>query len=222
MKILLLSLIPVAIAGRAAAVTSFTEHFSTGDAMWGTSTGVIALDYIATGGPDGDGYVSDALDFSAQADGDTLVLFRAQDEFGSSAAAFEGDWLTDGVTGLSAVVRHNGPSPISFFARLSSPANFPGATAVQFAPVLPNTWTELSFAISESNPAFVTFEGSDFATVFSNIGHVQIGAVAPTDLAGSTTPISFDLDQVGVVVPEPSSILLIIAGAVLVTVRRRN
>lgn len=199
------------------AVSTFTEGFDHDDAKWGTANGVLGLDYLGTGGADDRGYVSDTVNFSALADDDVLVLFRAQDEFGSSDGAFEGDWVSGGVTELSAFVRHNGLVPISFFGRVSTALNFPGAMAVQFAPVLPNTWTRLSFTIDEYNPSFVTFEGSDFPTIFSDVGHVQFGVSTPAGFGGTDVPITFDLDQISIIVPEPATMTILLLASVFLT-----
>jgi hypothetical protein len=205
-----------------AASPPFIETFDTGDANWARSNGVPGLTHVSTGGLDGGGYVSDILDLSTNAEGDSRVTFRAQDEFNSSGNAFVGNWLSDGVRELSAIVRHDAPEPLTFFARVASPFNFPGTSAVKFIPVSPNTWTELNFEISPTNPEFVTFEGSSFAAVFSNVGHVQIGFDVPASLAGTNTPVQVDLDQVAIAVPEPSSIIaLLITGCGLLAFRRR-
>jgi hypothetical protein len=144
-------------------------------------------------------------------------LFRAQDEFNSSGHAFEGNWIVQNIGQFSALVRHNAPLPLSFFARFSGPGNFPGGTAVKFAPVLPNTWTELSFDIRPSNPEFVTYEGTSFNTVFSNVGHIQLGLSVPAALAANSTAFMFDIDKVSIAraIPEPSTLVaLLLAGAV--------
>jgi hypothetical protein len=153
------------------------------------------------------------------------VLFRAQDEFNSSGRAFEGNWIAQGVGRFSAFVRHNAPLPLSYFARFSAPANFPGGTAVKFAPVPPNTWTQLNFDIRATNPEFVTFEGTSFGAVFSNIGHIQLGVSGPAALANNPTVFTFDIDKasIAMLVPEPATtIALVIAGATLLCGRRQT
>jgi hypothetical protein len=76
----------------------------------------------------------------------------------------------------------------------------------------------LSFDIFPSNPAFVTFEGTNFNTVFSNIGHVQIGVSVPASLDALTSPLRFDLDSVSIV-PEPGGWLLLTLGMMFVVSR---
>ena len=160
------------------------------------------------------------------AGGSDVVLFRAHDEFGgsgSSDGAFVGNWITDGVREISAQVRHNAPVPLNYFVRASGPFNFPGSTAVQFVPVIPNVWTEVTFDVSPSSGQIVTFEGTSYNAVFSNIGHVQLGITIPAGFESNPTPFTFDLDQVTIQTPEPSTLLL--AGIVLVPLfssRRTN
>jgi MYXO-CTERM domain-containing protein len=173
---------------------------------------------------DGGGYASTnyAFNTGGGAGGTSAVIFRAQDEFNSSGNAFVGDWIADKITKLSVQVRHNAPMPLSYFSRFSGPGNFPGATAIQFAPVMPNTWTTLTFNITPTSPQFVTFEGMDFTSVFKNIGHIQLGVSIPAALANDTTLYKYDIDGVSAV-PEPASIgLAALALGLLATYRRRS
>ncbi len=199
-----------------AAELPFVESFSDGFANWADSSQSFGLDYISTGGPDGNGYVSDTVSFANSADDDSFPIFRAHDLFDASGDAFVGNWIDEGVGQFSAMVRHTMPIPINFFTRFSSSNNFPGAVAVAFVPVVPNVWTELSFSIAESDPQFVTFEGSSFADVFSNIGNLQVGANVPVGFGGNTTDYTFDLDVVGITaVPEPALAWIGLAGFAL-------
>jgi len=204
-----------------AATVPFTEDFTMDVANWADNSGLNLLSHVAAGGPDGGAYAS--IDTSLA--GTSMVLFRAQDEFNSSAHAFEGNWVSDGVGEFSAFVRHDAPVPLTYFARFSSPANFPGATAVKFAPVLSNTWTELEFNIDPGNVEFVTFEGSSFGTIFSNIGHVQLGIQVPEALNGSPTQFTFDVDTASIAarVPEPAGLFAVhVASLGLTACRRRR
>jgi hypothetical protein len=190
-----------------AAVVPVTEDFTANVANWADSTAMNLLNHVTSGGPDGGAYASMSRSLMGLG-GTSSVLFRAQDELNSSSHAFEGNWLTDGVGRFSALVRHNAPQPLSYFTRFSSPANFPGGTAVKFAPVPPNTWAQLTFDIRADNPEFVTFEGSNFNTVFSNIGHVQLGVSVPAALNDNTTAFTFDIDKASLAaIPEPATLL---------------
>ena len=186
-------------AGSALAATvPFTEEFQMDAANWYDGAGSSELPWAPSGGPDGSGHVFAALSLVAASEGDTPVLFRAQDKWGSSGGAFEGDWIADSVLRFSCLVRHDAPFPLTFFVRFSSPANFPGAIAVNFAPVLPESWTRIDIDIDPANPQFVSFEGSDFTTVFSNVGHIQIGVSVGPGQDGFPAPITARLDKVNI------------------------
>ena len=95
------------------------------------------------------------------------------------------------------------------FVRFASPFNFPGAVGVVFIPVLPGQWTPISVDIQEGNPQFITFETTDFNTVFSNVGNVQVGVSVPPALAGQDIDFTFDIDKVtisGPAVEPPESV----------------
>ncbi len=118
-------------------------------------------------------------------------------------------------------MRHDLPAAVNFFTRFSSPLNFPGAIAVDFAPVLPHTWTRIRFAIAPSNPAFVSFEGSDFDSVFAQVGNVQVGVEVPSGFGMTSTAYRFDLDLASISpVPEPSLCGVISLLLAMFTVRR--
>jgi hypothetical protein len=206
----------VAPAVVVAASVPFVEDFTTNAANWADNSAMNLLSHVATGGPDGGAYASAGKSLMGLVD-QTVVLFRAQDEFNSSAHALEGDWITQRVGRFSAVVRHNAPLPLSFFTRFSGPGNFPGGTAVEFIPVLPNTWTQISFDIHASNPEFVTFEGFSFDAVFSNVGHVQVGVLGPAALNANPSQFTFDIDKVSIaeVVPETSTVLAAMIGGIV-------
>jgi len=227
-QILILITVSLAIgllaAGPARAVAIPTiEDFNTDVANWGDASDAALLTHVASGGPDGSGYASTQLAFaglSGGAGGESVVLFRAEDEFISSGNAFVGNWLADGITRITAQVRHDAPVPLNYFGRFARPANFPAAGAVQFAPVPPGQWTTLEFDLRITSPQIVTFEGSNYGTVFSNIGHVQFGVEIPMALANEATAYTFDLDQV-VATPEPSA-LVAATGALLVSLLSRR
>lgn len=201
-----------------AAVVPFTETFSADSANWRNATSG-ALTWSASGGDGGTAYVSGPFNFISNVANDTPVILRGQSNFNSSGGALFGNWIADGVTGFSIAVRHNAQQPLTFFSRFASPAAFPGAVAVNFVPVMPNTWTTLNFPINAANPQFISFEGADFNTVFSNVGRVQVGVSVPANMAGVDQVFTFDLDTVSLV-PSPGALALLgIAG---LCVRRRR
>ncbi|CAG0981700.1 hypothetical protein PHYC_01800 [Phycisphaerales bacterium] len=201
-----------------AVVVPFTETFSADSAGWRDSTST-ALNWFASGGDGGTAYVSGPFNFVNNLANDTPVILRGQSNFNSSGGAIFGNWIADGVTSFSIAVRHNAGQPLNFFSRFASPAAFPGAVAVNFAPVMPNTWTTLTFPIDPSNPQFISFEGSDFNTVFSNVGRVQVGVSVPASMAGVDQSFAFDLDTVSLV-PAPGALALL--GVAGIFVRRRR
>jgi hypothetical protein len=215
---LLIALALPAVAG--AATVPFTEEFTASDANWrGNPNSVGSLDgWSATGGAGGGGYVSEAFNFVGSVFGaQGPVIFRGPAS--ASGGAFAGDWIADAVREVSVYVRHDAPVAVELFARFVSPMGFPGAIAAGDVPVAPGQWTRLTFAIDPASPQWTSFEGSDFATVFGNIGTVQIGATTPAALAGADVAVHFDLDAVSIV-PEPASIaFLALAGLALGGVR---
>ncbi len=199
----------------------FVEDFDNDSAFWFNSPANMPADWSPTGSVDGGAYITETFDFSNSAFEDTPVFFRAQDEFGSSGGAFEGDYIAGGVTGLTYQFRHNAPVPLTPFARFSSPLNFPGAIGIQFAPVLPGEWSKVFIPINEFAPNFVSFEGSDFNTIFSDIGHLQLGISVPAALEGSPLSVVFDVDKVQLV-PTPGVGALLAFGALAAGRRRRR
>ena len=211
------------------AATTFTESFDDSNESWDSSVREIAATHVSSGGADGGGYITNNLDFSANTPGmnESISVIRGEVEAPNiaSGGAFVGNWIADGVSTFSVSVRHDSTVPLTFFARFADPNNFPGAIALNFAPVFANTWTELTFAIDANNPAFVSFEGQTFESVFDNIGDIQIGVSVPDALAGSTDSFTFDIDSASVVVvdsvPEPSTSLLALLGLGFLARRKR-
>ena len=134
---------------------------------------------------------------------------------------------------LDACSANEGPIPASaglattekiigmFFTRWANPANYPAAAGVT-GPVMPNTWTQINFAITAGSPLVYEGPPSTYGSVFGNVGHIQIGVYQPGDgLAGVDHDYTFDLDQVSIT-PEPGSIALLGAGVVCVIARRRR
>lgn len=199
------------VGSASAAVVPFTETFGADAANWT--------------GPGGPATYDPAGNISAETNVNTasfgvVIGLRGQSANNASGGAFVGNWIADGVTSLSFSVRHNGPSPMSFGARLVSPANFPGAIGLDFAPVAPGVWTTVTIPINPAYPGFVSFEGSDFNTIFSNIGSVQLLYNVPASLVGTGTMIRFEADNVSIV---PGAGTIAVVGPMgLVMMRRRR
>jgi len=218
----LLGLAFVSTAQVASATTvPYVESFSTDAAGWENSVSD-PLSYVATGGADGGGYASGNFNYNGYSSpfGGGPVVFRASASDGASGGAFVGDWLTDGVGTISAFVRHDAPEALSFFMRVATPANFPGAVISSMVSVLPNTWTEISWAIDPLNP-FCTPEGGSCAGALSSVGNFQIGTNAPVGLTDDDFDYTLDVDVVSILpIPEPGTAFLMALGlAGLATVR---
>lgn len=199
------------------AVAPFTEDFSASSSNWFNADASAPVAWDAPGQ-----FATTAYSFLSAAEGSTPAFFRAQDEFGSSGNAFVGNYIADGITQLTYQVRHDAPVPLTFFARIASPGNFPAVAAVEFAPVLPNTWTTITVNITDPNPSFI-YEGppSTYNSVFSGVGHIQIGAMVPAALAMQDNSVTFDLDHVSIV-PAPAAMGAFGALGVLAARRRRT
>lgn len=212
-----------------AAIVPFTENFATNAADWRQADGTTALSWNALGGPDASSYASAPFSFLNQGPGARPAILRAHDEYGtggSSGGAFVGNWLAEGVTGFSTWVRHNAPVPLSFYVRYADPNNSPAAASFEFAPILPNTWTKLTFNIAFGTPNLF-LEGppslSFYNQIFDSIGHVQIGAETPGELAGNPLTYTFDVDQ-PTLLPEPAtaSFVILVGGMALLGRRSRK
>ncbi len=206
-------------AGSATALTvPFTETFAAGPEGWRQGDNSPAV-WTPTGGPDGSAFIGGPASLADQDDGDTPVFVRGAASNGASGGAFAGNWITGGVTELRFDVRHSFPTPLNIFARIAANP-FPGAVAVEFAPVLPNTWTTISVAIDPANPQFVTFEDTSFEAVFDDIDRIQFGVVVPDGFGGNPTPFDLQVDNVAILPTPGAAALLGLAG--LAATRRRR
>lgn len=215
-----IAFLALSAAAAHAVIVPFVEEFNSDASNWREGTGVSNAAWSPNGGPGDSAHVFSTFSFANSQEGDTPVLLRGHDNFGSSGGAFVGDWLAAGVTEFSAYVRHDAPVPLNYFVRFAKPANFPGAIGVEFVPVFPNTWTRIDIGIFDGNPEFINFETSDFDTIFSGIGKLQLGVEVPAALAGNPAGFTFGFDAIAIV-PEPASLALLgLAG--LVALRRRR
>lgn len=202
------------VSSASASAIGFTEHFDAGSASWRNSNGAADLAWFAAGGPDGGAYASSTFNLSVTtAGGFPPTVIRAQQGYGSSLGAFAGNWLAEGVTAVSFWFRHDLNDAIGVTGRFASAANFPGAAVVSFVPVLPNSWTLVTFDVSPTSTSFVSFEGSSYAAVFSNIGNMQFGFSVPAAMVGQDIDGHFDIDGV-TITPAPGALALFtLAGA---------
>jgi hypothetical protein len=223
-----LALLALAVpTGPAGAVTvPYTEGFASNDSGWrGNLNSIGTLDWNAGG------YVTEVFNFAGNTADQTLILLRGP--VSASGGNFAGDWVLNGVSQINALVRHDAPVGVTFFARLARPAGsagdgFPGAVIVEMTtPVAVGSgFSAISFDIFDGNPLF-TYEGGpnplNFSTVFGNIATVQFGVYVPAELAGSATNYDFDMTSVSLV-PEASglSALALASCAALGALRTRK
>ena len=209
----------------AGTVAPFTEDFEDGASNW-LDAGFLPAGEVATGGVDNSAYITGQTGFEFAEEDGFNVVFRGNTGFfpgtDASDGAFNGDWISSGITNLSFSVRHDITGPVTFFARIAPNSNgapFPGAVAVAFQPVFAGQWTNISIDIDPNNPAFVSFEGSSFETVFSNVGFIQIGIATPNGLIGDPSLFAVDLDNVSII-PAPAGLAILLPG--LAAIRRRR
>jgi MYXO-CTERM domain-containing protein len=202
----------------------FTEDFASTSSNWYDSGPTNPAAFVASGGPDGGSYASVTASGFGVADNDPVVVFRGQDELNSSGHAFEGNWISSGINLFSAYVRHDAPISLPYFVRFATPSNFPGTAAEDGTLVPPNTWTQLSYAITPSNINVILFpEGppSFYNSTFSNVGHIQIGYSVPTGFGANANSYTFGVDKISIL-PEPASWLLGLVGVAAGSFRRRR
>ncbi|HEY1601225.1 MAG TPA: hypothetical protein VGG64_16600 [Pirellulales bacterium] len=203
------SCLSVVTSAYAAPVTvPFTEDFSSNTSQWmsGAST---ALNYVSSGGPNGasDGYASTL--FTEPSSTTAVVIFRGQSNFNSSNDAFVGDWVAAGVNEYSFWIRQNSSAALTVGTRFTTSANFPAFSALTETTIQPNVWTEVTFNISPTSPDLQPEGPTPFDSVFGSLASLQILAERGPLSAG--TQVTFDLDKVSIV-PEPSALLLAVAG----------
>jgi len=201
-------------AGAASALTvPYTEDFTGGANGWTNADNTGPLTAIGSGGPDGGAYVTTNFNYFGFSSpfGGGPVIFRGQDENNASSLSFVGDWIAGGVGELSIWVRQNTTETLTYFLRVATTFNFPGAVINSTTAVAPNTWTKVTFDIDALNPLCFP-EGTTCATALASVAHVQFGSNAPASLVALNQAWTLDLDKVSVGVPEPGTVLLLGSG----------
>lgn len=225
----------LAISGQnsIAVIVPFMEDFNTNNAGWANFNSTAFATYNATGGPDGGAYLSGPRTLNGLSAGGTAIALRARhdDPWNSSGDAFAGNWRDTGARIITAWVRHDIPTPVNFFARAATAANFPGHIYAEglgsdpntWNDVPPNTWTQVAFDMSRFSSQLVSPEGGTWDGVFSNVGHVQFGVFVPPGFSADTTAYTISIDKVALLTPEPTAALLGAVGlASIVAMRRRK
>jgi hypothetical protein len=212
----------------ALAAFPFVEDFTADAANWTQTSGGTLLSHVATGGPNDDPYVTrNATLPEYQPPGQmgpaAVVVFRGEQTPLASAGGFNGSWIDAGIKKVTAFVRHDAGMPLTYNFRFADPNNSPGASYVT-DPVPSGVWTKLSIDVTPTSPQWITYGAGSYATIFDNIGRIQISAVVPVGSDG-TQSVAFDLDRVTVAVPEPATLAVgatAVAGLALVARRRRR
>jgi hypothetical protein len=216
------------LGNRALAAFPFLEDFTNDAANWTQSSGGALLNHVASGGPNDDPYVTRNATLPVyQAPGPmgpaAVVVFRGEQTPLASNGGFNGNWLAAGIRKVTAYVRHDAGVPLSYTFRFADPNNSPGASYVT-DPVPSGMWTKLSVDVTPTSPQWLTYGAGTHATVFDNIGRIQISAIVPVGSDG-TQSVAFDLDRVTVAVPEPATLVVgatAAAGLALAARRRRR
>jgi len=217
-----LLLVWVATAGMASAVTiPFSEDFDMDVSGWEDNASD-PLFWESTGGPDGGAFASADFNYFGFSSpfGGGPVIFRASSADMASGNAFVGDWLNEGVMLVTAFVRHDAPEDLSFFLRVATSFNFPGAVINSTQSVAPNTWTQVYWTIDPNNPLCIG-ESVTCAEALEDVGNLQVGTNAPMSLTGLDQAFMLDIDKV-TVVPEPSVGLMLGAGLAGMAIARRT
>lgn len=203
-----------------AEIVGFEERFVSGASNWRGATAASALEWFANDGVGGSTYVRSSFALSGTGTaGASQTLFCAHTALGSSGGGFAGNWVAAGVTGASFAFRHDLGVPIRVTGRFASPTNTPGAIAVSSQEVASGVWTTVTFDLTLRSPDLVSFEGTRYLAVFSEIGAMEFGFSLPQALVGQQLTGNFDFTNFWIV-PAPGPLaILALAGVVM---RRRR
>ena len=201
----------VVLWGSAASATTvpYTEQFVGFNANWEDNVNDPA-GWVPAGGADGGSYISTQFNFNGYVNpfGGGPVTHRASAADGASFGSFIGDWIADGVGSISAWVRHDAPEEMSFFMRVATPGNFPGAVISDSTAVPAGVWTQITWGIDPFGPN-CSPEGGSCLSALQSVGNFQIGTSAPAGLLDDDVFYNFDVDLVQInPIPEPGTALL--------------
>ena len=199
----------VATASSASALSTlpFTEDFTSNVSGW-INTANAPLTFQASGGPDGGSYASTTLNYFGFSSpfGGGPVVFRGHDQQNASGDAFVGDWVAGGVTVVTAWVKQDTGVDLTFFLRVASSFNFPGAVIGNTGSVPSGVWTQVSWVIDPNDPA-CQGEGVTCAQALATVGNIQFGTSAPSALTTQNVAFTLSIDKISII-PEPGTALL--------------
>jgi hypothetical protein len=205
--------------GQAVSVLPFTEGFDIGASNW-LNGGSQTPNYASSGGLSNSAYISTSATIDPTGFGP--IIFRGNNSTSASDKAFVGDWLLAGVSEFSAVVWHNAPGALNFYARFDKGAGS-AASSNNFL-VAPSIWTQINIPILDSlgttGQIFQSYGAGGFNTIFSDIKNVQIALGAAQDASTHGQTYTVGLDSVSIV-PEPGTGMLLMFGLGLVASFRR-
>ena len=210
-----------ASASAGSIVEPFIETFDNDSANWTNFNGSGNLEWFNSGGPADSAYASGTYNLENASGFFPPVVLRAEDGSDASGDAFVGDWIASGIVAFTLDIRHDLDQPLTIFGRFATPQNNPGAAAFASVVVEPNTWTTVTFDVTETSTDIISFGSGTYESIFSNIGNVQLGFDVPQGLAGQDIPLRLDIDNAGLVVPTPGGAALL-GIASLSLVRRRR
>jgi hypothetical protein len=188
------------IASASAGTFEYKEDFKNGANDWVT--------YMTSGGrAGGDGkYIRvtrNIVTTPADPNGSGLIEFRCEvapsqaPTLNCSKGIFAGNYINMPTLQLRYWFRHSSTrvGGLQPYVRIPTPANTPGASAVYLAAIPANTWTEIVVNITAGS-FDPTFGGSDYNTIFSNVGRLQPGIFFPVGVTYSESNVNLDIDDV--------------------------
>jgi hypothetical protein len=209
------------VSGASAQIVGFVEDFNADAAAWRNFNSASILEWVGSGGPDGTAFARSAYNLTAASGGFPPVVIRAHSSYvpPSSGGAYVGDWIAAGVTGVSFSFRHDLPEAISLTGRFATPVNNPGASVQTAYTVEPNVWTTISYDLTEGSPDIISLGSGTYASIFGNIGNIQLGFNVPPGYAGQNIDVRFDIDNFRIV-PAPGAMAIL--GLAGLAARRRR